>query len=222
MKKYLIGFVPAILLALVAITYITVGNKNSINGVDQNKLVELNNLNETEKDSCCMTVLNASDHSENSIYNLTNNWIDENENSIKLKKFEGKRVVLAMVYTSCPTACPVIVNNMKNLESAISQKERNNYHFVLVSIDPERDTPKKLNSFAFEKNLDTKTWTLLTGSKNSVAELAELIGFKYKKNANGTFTHSNLITFLDNQGVIINQCEGLNQSSQKLIAMLDK
>ncbi len=222
MKKYLIGFVSVVIVVFAVMIYINSSNKTLIIKKDQNDFVQVNNSKENDKESCCVIELKTSDHSENSIYNLESIWKDQNGNKVELKNFVGKKIILAMIYASCPTVCPVIVSNMKNLELAIPHNELNNYHFVLVSIDPDRDTPEKLNQYAVERNLDAKTWTLLSGSKNDVAELAEMIGFNYKKNANGTFTHSNLITFLDKHGMILNQSENLNQSSKNLLAMLNK
>ncbi len=222
MKIYLVAFIPAVLLALAVITYVDSIDQNSGKGKNQSQSIQTGSANGNQKDSCCMVDEGAGRHSDNSIYQLNSEWKDQNGNTVKLKNFSGKKVVLAMIYTSCPTACPVIVNNMQRLESVIPQNKLKDYHFVLVSIDPDRDTPKKLNGFASERNLDSKSWTLLTGSKNNIAELAELIGFRYKKNANGNFTHSNLITFLDKDGVIMNQSEGLEYSTHDLLAMLGK
>lgn len=171
---------------------------------------------------CCAEDLKAGNFSDNSIYQLQSIWKDQNGNEIKIEKFEGKHLVLAMIYTSCPSACPVIVNDMERLESLIPKDELKNYHFILVSIDPQRDTPQQMKKYAEEKKLNEKYWTLLTGSKESVAELAQVIGFNYKENKSGMFTHSNLITFLDKQGIIEHQVEGLNNKADKLLAMLNK
>ena len=106
---------------------------------------------------------------------------------------------------------------MQSIEAAIPLKDLGNYHFLLVSIDPERDTPARLKEYAEGKNLDQKRWTLLTGSETDIAELAQAIGFKYRHNRQGTFTHSNLITFINSQGCIINQTEGLNVLPKKVL-----
>jgi len=222
MKNYLIGFVPAALLAIAVITYVNNSSVNSNYNNNQAKPGITVNIVESKPDECCKIQESAGVHSENSIYQLSSTWKDQNGNSIQLKKFQGKKVVLAMIYSSCPTACPVIVNNMQKLEASIPKKDLAYYHFILVSIDPDRDTPQRLMQFASGKSLNMTTWTLLTGSKDDVAELAELIGFKYKKNSQGNFIHSNLITFLDKYGVIMDQSEGLEQSNQELLTMLNK
>ncbi len=222
MKSYLVIFVPAALLAIAAITYVNSSNKNSLKDNHQAEFAGVAKSPKADLDSCCIMELTAATRSDNSIYLLNAEWKDQDGNKEMLRNFEGKKVVLAMIYTSCPTACPVIIGKMQSLEAAIPHGELKNYHFLLISIDPNRDTFERMRRFASERSLDPKTWTLLTGSKNNIAELAELIGFKYKENANGNFTHSNLITFLDKDGVIINQSEGLEQTTNDLLAMLNK
>ena len=222
MKKYLTIFIPAVLLVLAAISYIEVVNGNLRKQGNQTQSVQTVNIAGEKDDACCKVDEGTASHSDKSIYQLNSVWEDQDGNSVELKKFTGKKVVLALIYTYCPTVCPVIVNNMQKLETAIPRKELNNYRFVLISIDPQRDTPSRLKQYAVEKQLDMRRWTLLTGSNNNVAELAELIGFRYKKNSNGNFVHSNLITFLDKDGVIKSQSEGLEQSSQVLLSMLNK
>ncbi len=227
MKSYLIAFIPAALLTVAAISYVSSSKANS--GAVKNSIqsalttkVENNNDAQKGKMKCCAEDEIAGDHSDNSIYQLKSAWKDQSGNQLMLSKFEGKKVVFAMIYTSCPTACSVIVNDMQKLESSIPKKELSNYHFVLVSIDPQRDSPVQLKKFAEEKKLDLQNWTLLTGTQMDIAELAQMIGFRYKKNSSGNFTHSNLITILDKDGIIENQSEGLNQSAEKLFAILNK
>jgi protein SCO1/2 len=66
-------------------------------------------------------------------------------------------------------------------------------------------------------------WKLLSGSSDDIMELAAVTGFKYKKDEKGDYSHSNLITFLNNHGEIFHQQVGLNQditsSTEKLLSM---
>ena len=157
---------------------------------------------------CCKTI-KAGKYSSESIYQLNSQWRDQDNRKITLGKFENKRVILAMIYATCQSACPVIVNDMKTIESAIPADKINDYRFILVTIDPSRDKPSVLKKYAAAKNLDSGRWTLLNGSENDVMQLAMMLGFKYSKNADGSFTHSSLISFLNKKGEIKYQNEGL-------------
>jgi protein SCO1 len=161
-----------------------------------------------DSNDCCKTV-KAGKYSSESIYQLNSQWRDQDNRKITLGKLQNKNVILSMFYASCQSACPVIVNDMKTIESAIPADKVNDYRFVLVTIDPSRDKPSVLKKYAAAKNLDPGRWTLLNGSKNDVMQLAMMLGFKYSKNADGSFTHSSLISFLNKKGEIKYQNEGL-------------
>ncbi|HVO76064.1 MAG TPA: SCO family protein [Ignavibacteriaceae bacterium] len=213
MKKYIITVslvLPVIFISLLILNFTAPDKKNYESGKGEihNKVTS---GFEKEKHSCCSSEEDAEEFSDNSIYQLNSVWTDQQGEKFSLSLLKGKPVVLTMFFASCTYACPVLVNDMKRIESEIPKRDLPSYRFVLISIDPERDTPQKLARYAEVKNLDTKRWTLLTGNPDDIMELAALIGFKYKKNSNGDFSHSNLITFLDSNGEIIHQQIGLNQ-----------
>jgi len=55
-----------------------------------------------------------------------------------------------------------------------------------------------------------------------VLELALLLGLKFKADANGQFSHSNVITILNAQGEIIHQQTGLNQDIRETVRILQQ
>jgi protein SCO1 len=175
-----------------------------------------------EKASCCSSEKEAGEYSESSVYQLSSDWTDQDGNKVNLSDFQGKQVVMTMFFASCTYACPILVQDMKRIESEIPSSELKNYRFVLISIDPERDTPDKLKEFAQMKNLDTKRWTLLTGTEGDVMEFAAVTGFKYIKEDDGQFSHSNIINIINEDGEIIYQHAGLNQDIKPAANYLTK
>lgn len=172
---------------------------------------------ETEKKSCCNDDVDAAEYSDKSIYQLTGSWTDQNKSTLQLGKFKGKKVVLAMFFASCTYACPIILNDMQKIEKSLAKNKLAETQFVFLSIDPERDTPEKLLQYAEGKNLDLHRWTLLTGKNDDILELAALLGFKFRKDANGDFSHTNMITLLNEKGEITFQLIGLNQDVKNFI-----
>jgi protein SCO1 len=160
--------------------------------------------------------------SGNSVYQLNSRWTDQDERSGTLQRFRGKPVVLAMIYTSCKDACPMIVADMQSIERAIPQQAREQVQFVLVSFDPEKDTPAQLKSFASSHGLDTKHWTLLTGSDDAVRMLAAALNVRYLKQSSGEFAHSSIITVLDSGGEIRQQQTGLRKDPEKVAAAINE
>lgn len=180
-----------------------------------------------EKDECCKKEAAASkdddtvSSSDETIFNITSDWKTQNDATVKLESFKGKVTVLAMVFTNCQSACPRIVADIQRIESEIPKDEIKDVQFVLVTMDPLRDTPKRLREFAAEHKL-TSRWTLLTSNENDALEFANVIGMKYKKTEDGGFDHSNLINILDKEGVIKHQQVGLDQEPKESVEEITK
>jgi protein SCO1 len=225
MKKfYLFGSMTLIAIALFTIYLINAKqSKYSHTKLLNTSAIEKTNdtKNEKEKKSCCSEE-EAGDYSDNSIYNLESDWLNQNGDKIKLGSFRGKPVILTLFYASCTYACPILINDMKKIESSLPKHKLNGYKYVLVSIDPDRDTPENLLKILKINNLDSNRWTLLTGNKDDVMNLAALIGFKFKDDDKGGFSHSNLITMLNENGEIVYQHVGLNQSVDDVLYKLDQ
>jgi len=213
MKKALIISITFSTLLLTVVFYLLLTVKGS-----GNANVVLAKQSTNEKKSCCSEI-GSSKVSENSIYQLESVWKTEAGKKIMLHNLKGKKQIMAMVFTSCTYACPLIVNDMKKIESQI---KRDDVNFLLISIDPKRDTPETLMQYAKNNKLDMKRWHLLTGDENSISELAAVLGFKYKKEPDGSFSHSNIINVLNEAGEVAYQHFGLNQDTQDVLDELQK
>lgn len=163
----------------------------------------------TEEDRS-KNIFEKNSFSEESIYNLDQIWTDQDGDQVLFSTIPGKVKVLTMFFSSCQYACPLLVQDLKNIENQLDPKYKNQIQFILVSFDWKRDKPKVLKKFKKNRNLDHH-WTLLTGNDESVRELAAVLGVKYKVYPDGNFSHSNLITVLNEQGEIIHQQTGLKQ-----------
>ncbi|MGK7311249.1 MAG: SCO family protein [Candidatus Longimicrobiales bacterium M2_2A_002] len=153
--------------------------------------------------------LAAGEPSDFSVYHAESDWIDQHGTTRALGSLAGRVQVVAMVYTSCAYACPRIMLDMKRIEAELGAEYEGEVGFVVVSIDPERDTPEKLAEFAEGSRLDPARWTLLHGSPGDIRELAVLLGVQYRRTAPGEWVHSNLLTVLDRDGEIVHRQLGL-------------
>jgi protein SCO1/2 len=213
MKKEIVGISKIFLLTFFAIGILSCekSDEKKVN----TKTVE--SKTDKTKKSCCSEDFEAAEFSDKSIYQLTGNWTDQNNKPVHLGKYQGKKVVLAMFFASCTYACPIILNDMQKIEKSLSNEKLAETQFVFLSIDPERDTPEKLLQYAKRKNLDLNRWSLLTGKNDDILEIAALLGFKFRKEANGDFSHTNMITLLNEKGEIAFQLIGLNQDVKEFI-----
>jgi protein SCO1/2 len=157
------------------------------------------------------TELPAAAYSARSIYQVESVWTTAAEQALRLGHLQGKVQVLAMVYTTCESSCPIIVSLMQHLEAALPPELRSHVGFVLVTLDPERDTPSSLRAYSDKMHLDSASWSLLSGHPDDVMELAMLLGIRYKRDQGGGFIHSNVMTVFNKAGEIVHRHEGLQQ-----------
>ena len=153
--------------------------------------------------------------SQESIYNLTSKWKTQDNKTIELKDLKGKVTVMVMIYTSCKAACPRLVADMRDIESKMPKDKLSDLNFVLVSIDPEVDTPERLKTFAKANFMDAPHWTFLQGTKSTVQEFANVLAVKYKQIAPMDFSHSNIISVFNRDGELIHQQEGLGVNNKE-------
>jgi protein SCO1/2 len=137
-----------------------------------------------------------------SIYNLASGWTDQEGKAVTLDSLRGGPIVIAMGYTSCKDICPMIVADMVAIEDRTKASSRTNVRFAFFSIDPANDTPERLKAYAGDHGLDVAHWTLYRGDDKAVRELAAALGVRYRRNADGGFDHSAIITLLDADGRI--------------------
>lgn len=156
-----------------------------------------------------------------SIYHLDSTWTNRTGEVIKLKKLGGKVQVLAMVYSSCEYVCPRIVADMKKLESKLGGHS-SHINFVLASFDPDRDKPKVLQEYSKKKGISKSNWYFISAPDESVLELAAVLGVKFKKLPDGEFSHSNVISIIDQNGVVKYQQVGLNQDPENSLNHIKK
>lgn len=155
--------------------------------------------------------------SDESIFNLTSKWNTEEGKTIELKELKGKTLVMVMIYTTCKAACPRLVADMRNIEKQVPTEYHTDLQYVLVSIDPENDTPKRLKAFAKENLMDATHWTFLQGTKTSVREFANVLAVKYKQISPLDFSHSNIISVFNPEGELVHQQEGLGVDNKETI-----
>jgi len=152
-----------------------------------------------------------------SIFNLTSKWETQNNETIELKDLKGEVLVMVMVYTSCQAACPRLVADMRNIRKKVDSKD---VRYVLVSIDPEVDTPEVLKAFAIENEMDSDEWTFLQGSIDDVREFSNVLAVKYKQISPIDFSHSNIISVFDKEGVLYHQQEGLGVDNDATVSKI--
>jgi len=152
-----------------------------------------------------------------SIYQLPSVWNTQDGDQIEFKDLKGETLTVVMIYTACRTACPRLVSDMRAIESGVNSNKAKGVKYVLVSIDPKNDTPEKLKAFSIDNGMDGPQWLFLQGTEDSVREFANILAVKYKKISPIDFSHSNIISVFDRNGVMQYQKEGLGLVNGEIV-----
>ena len=160
--------------------------------------------------------------SELSIYNLPSKWTNQNSENIEMKDLKGKVLVMVMIYTSCKSACPRLVADMRNIESRLPENIKKNVQLVLISIDPKVDTPERLKVFSIENKMDGLQWEFLRSTEENTREFAAVLAVNYKKVSPLEFSHSNIISVFNANGELVFQQEGLGVNSDETIKKINE
>lgn len=117
--------------------------------------------------------------------------------------FRGKIVLLYFGYTFCPDICPGTLGNVAQALRDMGAKA-DEVQLIMVSLDPERDTPEKLAEYMKHFH---PSFIGVTGPKEQLDEVASLYGIYYQKtegsNATGyLIDHTATLLVLDREGFL--------------------
>ena len=98
-------------------------------------------------------------------FSLTN----QNGETITQDFYENKIYIADFFFTTCPTICPIMTENMFQIQEQTTNK---NILLLSFSVTPEIDSFAQLKKYALEKGVNDKRWNLLTGNKKDIYNLA--------------------------------------------------
>ena len=145
--------------------------------------------------------------------------INQNGKTITQKEYENKIYVADFFFTTCPSICPIMTDNM-----GIIQKEIINDNEVMLlshSVTPQIDSVAQLKKYALEKGVNDTKWNLVTGDKKQIYELARKSYFAVKTDGDGgkyDMIHTENFILVDKKKRIRGFYDGTNDDEiQKLI-----
>lgn len=95
-------------------------------------------------------------------------FINQNREIVTVDSLKGKITIVNFFFTSCPSICPIMVDQLKNLQ----KRTDGIYNIQILShtVDPETDTVERLQHFIERNKINTKNWNFVTGDKQDLYE----------------------------------------------------
>lgn len=132
-------------------------------------------------------------------FSLTN----QHNQTITNENYAGKVYVLEFFFSTCPTICPKMNANLKDVQQQFNGIK--DFGIASITINPETDTPATLKKHADDLGITAQNWHFLTGKQDYIYNLANK-GFNLyaaeNSKVNGGFEHSGLFALIDKEGNI--------------------
>ncbi len=117
--------------------------------------------------------------------------------------FRGKVVMLYYGYTFCPDVCPATMSELKTAVQELGNKAED-VQVIMVSLDPERDTPEALEKYVTHFD---PSFIGLTGTEDEIVTASTPLGIFYEREEGSAATgylinHTATVMVLDKDGYL--------------------
>lgn len=136
--------------------------------------------------------------------------VERNGQVVSKGDLDGKVWVADFIFTNCAGTCPLMTKQMSDLQFVLPEEVL----LVSFTVDPARDTPMVLASYAEQHRADPDRWYFLTGSRDDLYTLArqgfhlavdDTIGSEAEP-----ITHSSRFALVDRESNIRRYYDGTN------------
>ena len=130
--------------------------RNLDDRISNETLIDNNRLNSTQKN-------NEDNLSQLYVYDKVPpfEFINQNGETINNDTYLGKVYVVEFFFTTCPTICPMMNDQMLLIQEAFAKNL--NFGIASISITPKIDTQEVLKDYAINNGITHKNWHLLSG-----------------------------------------------------------
>lgn len=151
---------------------------------------------------------------------------DENDDTVTAEDFDGRLTLLFFGYTNCPDICPATMARINAALAGLDADVRDDIDVLFLSVDPKRDTPKRLRQFT--SSFGTQ-FAGLTGTQKQLTALTKRYRITYgygEPNENGFYlvSHSSAIFVFGPDGksrLLANQSETVDELTADLKTLLN-
>jgi protein SCO1/2 len=108
---------------------------------------------------------------------------NQNGKIITQRDYQDKIYVADFFFTTCPTICPKMTENMALIQARILDDSQ--VKLLSFSVTPQIDSVAQLKRYAVEKEVNDQKWNLVTGDKKEIYTLARKSFLAVKEDGDG-------------------------------------
>ena len=135
---------------------------------------------------------------------------------------KGKMLVIDFFFTTCPSICPRLTDNMRKLQKSYMKDPKKEssldtvVQFISITVNPERDSFQVMRAYADRFGANHDHWWFLTGDKKSIYSFArnELkVTVGPGDGGAEDFIHTEKMVLLDRDRLVRGYYDGLKDTS---------
>jgi protein SCO1/2 len=143
-----------------------------------------------------------------------------NGETLRLRDFRGKPLLLSLIYTSCSDVCPALIEHLHPaVEVARDALGDGSFSVMTVGFDVRKDRPQQMLSFAKAQGVGLPDWHFLSADQEALHALANSVGFAYFSRPGG-FDHMAQVSVIDEKGRLYTQIYGAVFEPQSVVEPL--
>ena len=134
--------------------------------------------------------------------------IDHNGNAVTQDSYIGKALLIYFGYTYCPDICPMTLQIVNDALNQLTEDERSHVQPILISVDPERDTPESLSLYVTAPGFPSDL-VGLTGSQEQIRNVTSAYKVYYARVDDGDslsdylVDHFTMLFLMDKKGKFV-------------------
>ncbi|MBU2997699.1 SCO family protein [Cellulophaga baltica] len=152
-------------------------------------------------------------------FSLTN----QNGETITNDTYKDKIYIADFFFTTCPTICPIMTDNMVTIQKKILNDD--DVMLLSHSVTPVIDSVAQLKKYAIEKGVNERKWNLVTGDKKQIYALARKSYMAVKTDGDGgpfDMIHTENFMLVDKEKRIRGTYDGTNpEEIEKLLSDIE-
>ena len=130
--------------------------------------------------------------------------INQDGIELSMEQLKGSPVILTVIYTTCPDACPLVLHNRDKIQKTLEPAIGEGATFLGVTVDPMNDTPEILKEYITKLDLNPVKLHFLTGSTETIRKVLNDYRIRIRVDAEkGTVLgHSVMAYAIDADGIV--------------------